>query len=455
MTDSSQDLLVGLDLGTTSVKAVACTVGGEELAIGRVATPWSRDPDGTTMTADTVAGAAELVLQQCLAQLPGARVIAIGITGMAESGFLVDDTGAVLGPAYAWLDERGAAEAAELADDFAADRFARTTGLPVSVRCSAVKLRWMKRSGHHSGGGRRWESLPEWMAGRLGGRHQAELSLAARTGLLDLGRQDWDDELLSWAGLDKANMAPVAVAGSVWGSVHADHPCVPGATITVAGQDHVCATVGAGVIGETDAFDSLGTGEAVIRATHALTAGDTAKAVSAGLTVGSHVIPGSFILMAGLGTGARLSRVLTALGVTSAADRLVLEQEAANPDAPRSAVEWAVDVVRDGTSSVPPPEEIRDRAAVWRAATEAAGRRLKEALGRLERFSGPHGRLLAAGGWFDSDQFTRTRRTAVGRPITLPKVQEATGRGAAVLAGVAVGVYDSAVTAPLPAFSEV
>lgn len=448
------DVLVGIDLGTTSFKAVAFAIDGEEIAVGRMPAPWSRNVDGTTMTAEALAACAEAVLKACLVQVPHYRVLSVGVTGMAEAGFLTDRNGTVLGPAYAWLDERGTSEAAVLKEDFQAEQFNSITGLPVTPRCSAVKLRWMNRLRPEGKAGLHWESLPEWMVKHLGGRRQPELSLAARTGLLDIHAGDWYEDLVGWAGLDTSAMITPAPAGQSWGHIRADHPHAAGAYLTVAGHDHVCAALGAGAIREFDAFDSLGTGEAVIRSAGAMNRDAVGRAVTAGLTVGIHVIPGRLLLMAGLGTGARLSGVLTALGVNSAEERLHLEEQAAKADGPvPSSAQWAVEIVCKGLSATAIPEALDDKAAIWRAALYAAGHRLVYALTLLEQFAGPHERVIGAGGWFQSSAFNHTRRKILGRSITLPRTTEATGRGAAILAGVACGIYESAVKAPAP-FSE-
>lgn len=446
------DILLGLDLGSTSFKAVAVSTAGSELASFSVPTPWDREERGTTMSPVAATAAAEAVIRGCLDQLDNARVVSAGVTGMAEAGFLSNDVGVEQTPAYAWFDDRGAVQAHQLSADVTSGRFSGTTGLPVSVRCSAVKIKHAATEGL-SLRRLRWESLPEWMARHLTGVQRAELSLAARTGLFDIHASDWSRELLDWVGLESEHMPPVQRAGTPWGTGLPGTP-LDGAMITVAGHDHVCAAIGAGGRRDTDVLDSIGTGEAVLCTSGDLDEGATRLAVEAGLTVGVHVVPDRKLLMAGLGTGGRLSTVLRVLGVFT---RDALRRLDAELPVSRSSVSptgWAVEVVRDGTARSPLPERIENPAAVWQAAIEAAGARLDEAIDRIERFSGEHDRVLTTGGWYRSAPFRRLRQSSVRRRLQLPAVTEATGLGAALMGGVAAELFPDPLTVPEPILEE-
>ena len=97
-------LLVGLDMGTTRIKAVAVDLAGQQVAEAALPTPWRHvgaeadaDPIDLAVTATGV-----LTLLTTSASWPtGAKVTGIGVTGMAETGILLDATGAVVAPALA------------------------------------------------------------------------------------------------------------------------------------------------------------------------------------------------------------------------------------------------------------------------------------------------------------------------------------------------------------------
>ena len=129
-----------------------------------------------------------------LEHAPDGPVIGVGVTSMAETGVLLDRHGRPVAPAIAWHDARGEAEAARLAADLGAERFSARTGLPVRPLLSIAKYAWLRANHPEVAEAVRWLGVAEWVVHGLGGEQVAELSLASRTGLLDLERRAWWDE---------------------------------------------------------------------------------------------------------------------------------------------------------------------------------------------------------------------------------------------------------------------
>ena len=197
------DLLLGIDVGTSACKAVVVDRAGLERAHGQSATPWRRVPTGAEVDPDALFDAAVAAARAALAGAAEGRVCAVGVTSMAEGGVLLDGHGRLLAPVIAWHDARGDEEASQLADDLGTDRFAESTGLPASPLCSLAKLRWLAEHKPATRSAARWLNVAEWVVRRLGGRDVAELSLASRTGLLDLSARAPFTEALAWAGLPR------------------------------------------------------------------------------------------------------------------------------------------------------------------------------------------------------------------------------------------------------------
>ena len=104
-------LIVGLDVGTTSAKAVAFTESGEAVAEGRARTPWRSSRDGVEMDTYDLAGAVGVALDEVITDAPaGEPIVALGITSMGESGVLLDAQGEPVAPVIAWHDTRDGAE---------------------------------------------------------------------------------------------------------------------------------------------------------------------------------------------------------------------------------------------------------------------------------------------------------------------------------------------------------
>lgn len=433
----TQEVLLGLDVGTSFIKAVAVSPDGVERSQGRAPTPWRNLETGAGMDphelVDAAVGAARVALERA-----GGRAVAVGVTSMAETGALLDAGGAPVAPMIPWHDPRGDTEAAEITESFGRDPFTEHTGLPPSGLCTLSKYRWMRRHISDAARGVRWLNVAEWMVRSLGGSETAELSLSSRTGMLDLGTRGWWADVLEWAQVEPGFLPEPAPAGTPAGRVAKMLPEAEGAVLTVAGHDHLCASVGAGATLAGDVFDSCGTAEAFVRPVESpLPPKAILQAVSGGVTVGWHVIPGRQALLGGFACGLALDRFLQLLGVD--------EQGRAELDAAALRVPSGAQgmTVRDVTDPRPTLEAIPPSATpghVWRAALEAVARRGAEVLATIETVAGETHRLVVTGGWARDPAFNVVKREFLRR-FEEPDVHEAGARGAAMIAGITAGLY--------------
>ncbi|MFZ0161258.1 MAG: FGGY family carbohydrate kinase, partial [Kineosporiaceae bacterium] len=174
--------LIGLDVGTTRIKAVAFDLDGASHATAERPTPWQRSQDGVEMAASDLAQAVRTVVAQACSGLE--RVAGIGVTGMGESGVLTADGHTPLAPIRAWHDGRGDVETIRAA--VGADAFERSTGMRLDAQPSLPKILRLRTDHPGSSAATRFWSVPEWVVRLLGGAPGSELSLASRTGLLDV-----------------------------------------------------------------------------------------------------------------------------------------------------------------------------------------------------------------------------------------------------------------------------
>jgi sugar (pentulose or hexulose) kinase len=434
-------LLLGIDVGTSACKAAVVDADGVELAHGQAPTPWEPVATGAELDPDALLAAVVSAASDAIARAPAGRVAGIGVTSVAETGMLMDAGGRVLHPAIAWHDSRGMAEAQALARDLPG--FSERTGLPASALCSLAKLKHLGARG-----AARWLNVAEWIVHRLGGRQVSELSLSSRTGLLDLEPPAPYADALAWAGLPDGLLAEVVLAGTDDGrSDGAALPGTAGAVLTVAGHDHVVAGLGVGVIAPGDMLDSCGTAEAIVRVAPPLGAAARRRSVAGGVTVGWHVAEGRQALLAGLWSGLALREVLDDLGTgESGREELSAGALAIAPgDAP--ALELELHSLERSRVRLPAAAP----AAVWRGAIEAVACEVDALIAHVDAVAGPHTRLVVTGGWArDAAVLEAKRRRGA---IETPRVTEACCRGAALLSGVAAGLYPSADD--LPALSAI
>ncbi|MFE5406754.1 L-fuculokinase [Streptomyces sp. NPDC056580] len=431
-------LLVGLDVGTTTSKAVVFTTEGRPVGQADAATPWTLTEHGAQMSAEALLTAAREALAKAVAQAPQGPVLAVGVTSMGESGVLLDAHGAPLAPVIAWHDSRDQAEVADLRAAVGDDDFAARTGLPLRGQWSLTKHRWLLAHHPQTKSAVRRLNIAEWVVRGLGGQEAAEQSLASRTGWLELSTRQWWPTALEWSGAHRSLMPDLVTAGTPLGTVTdiAGIPRLTGATVTVAGHDHQAATVGADACGPGDELDSCGTAEALVRT---VPAGLSPSAVStlarAGITTGWHVLEDRWCLLGGTQGGLALQRVLALLGRTRE-DLPDLDREALARD-PRALSVTGVD---DDSLSITGIAQGLGPADVWRAALEAVTAQAAHVHQAMSAAVGDHQALVVTGGWSRSQGLLDVKRRVLG-PLRTARVQEAGARGAALLAGLAAGVY--------------
>jgi sugar (pentulose or hexulose) kinase len=432
------DGLLGLDLGTEFTKSAVVTLDGVERAHGRARTPWRTVPSGAEMDPAALVDAGLTAGREALDRADVGRVVGVGVTSMAETGVLLDRHGEPVAPMIAWHDTRGQNEAAEIAEIFGADRFAERTGLPASRLCSLSKYRWMRANLPEAKRGVRWLNVAEWMIRSVGGTDVAERSLSSRTGFWDLAaRRPWN-EALAWAEAPAGLLPDPSDSGTPAGRANGSLREAEGAVLTVSGHDHPCAMIGSAATRAGDVFDSCGTAEAFVRAVAPqLPPGAIRRAVAADVTVGWHVVPGELAVMAGFVSGLALQRFLDLLGI-GIEDRAELDDAALliPPGADGVAVRdvIAARATIEGLPRSPTP------AHVWRAALEAVARHGADVLRTIESVAGETGRLVVTGGWARSPAVRAVKREILGS-FDEPDVAEAGARGAALIAGIAAGVF--------------
>lgn len=429
------DLLLGIDVGTTTCKAALVDAAGAEVAVGSVPTPWRRVPTGAEIDPERLFEAAVAAGAAALRAGPGGRVVAAGVASMAEAGALLGAGGDVLHPTIAWHDGRGGAQAEAIAHDLPA--FTGRTGLPPSRLCSLAKIAALHEAAPRTRAATRWLNVAEWVVHRLGGRQVCELSLASRTGLFDVGEARPYQDALAWGGLPGDLLAEPLVAGEDAGRASgAALPELHGAVLTVAGHDHLAAGVGVGVVAPGDVLDSCGTAEALVRVVAGPLPHDAVRrSVAGGVTVGCHFAPGRQALLGALWSGLALREVLDALG-RDESDLEALDA-AALAIAPGHGAPLALELhALDRTAPVLPEAEP---GAIWRGALDAVVAEAGAILAHIDAVGGPHVRVVVAGGWARGSALIATKR-AHGA-VAAPPVEQAGCRGAALLAGVAAGVY--------------
>jgi sugar (pentulose or hexulose) kinase len=341
----------------------------------------------------------------------------------------------------AWFDHRGDHELEQAGREFPgfAARFERTTGLRWSSQASIAKLLWLRTSGYRPGPASTWMSVPEWIVFALGGDPVREPSLASRTGLIDQGTGEVWPDALAVAGLSAQVLPDERPAGVRHGYLRRDGvaSCAADAVLTVAGHDHPVAAIGAGAAGTDELFNSSGTADVLARSIPGtLDETERQNVVSAGWSIGRHVLPDTSLLLAGVSGGLLLRRVLTALGAESGPARTALDHASLDVgDLPAG-----LSVTGDGRTQDGVVIRIQDGvspASIWTAAARYTAAQARLLLDDIEKIVGPHRRAIAAGGWTQMASVRAAKAAAIDA-MSFSAVVQPGVTGAALLASFAL-----------------
>lgn len=435
---AATETVVGVDVGSTEVKALVVDRAGARLSCARTPTQWRRDADGgvelpaETILSRVLSAMAEAV---CLAEKSNGRlrVVSVAVTGMAEAGVLLDGAGTPMYPVIAWFDQRGGAELRELPEGLR-DGFSAHTGLPLSALCSFAKLNWLLRYELPARDVGMWLNVPEYVAYALGGEAVTEPSLASRTGLLDQGAERPWLPALEYLGMADSALPPLTSAGTPVGRVrHAGVPDpIRGAVVTVAGHDHPVASVASGVWHDEHLFDSCGTSEALLRVAGAQLDDDQrARLTRQGIAQGRHVLPKRSILLGGTRGGFVLDHVLAMLGWRQRRGEFDAQWLTEMPAAEAVTVEGAHassdDITIVVNSAEPSPLQV------WSAALSHAMTEADTVIAAMSAEAGPHQHVTVAGGWSQMASF-RTVKNASLPEGKYSQLDQPSAYGAAIFA---------------------
>ncbi|MCR3718188.1 MULTISPECIES: FGGY-family carbohydrate kinase [Prauserella salsuginis group] len=439
----SGGLVAGIDLGSTTVKMLVVGEDGTELALEQIPTPWRHGPDGTTdLPADRLHAALHRLVDgavERLAAVTERRIDAVAVSGMGESGVLLDRTGRAVAPAFAWFDPRGGEQIAAFPAEIRTE-FAGRTGLPLGAQTSAAKLAYLRDGGQRLAG-LRWLNLPEFAATVLGGRPSLEASLASRTGLLDQDTGEPWPAMLAELGADDGLLAPIEPAGTDLGAVSGDFPAtVAGARIAVAGHDHLVAAEADGPIRPGNYHVSMGTAEVLLRVIDE-PLGYEARTRLAGRLINEvrHVADGKHVLVAGVKTGLLLRRAMQTFGITDRAGRDRLDEAVmALPyegELPAGGLEVSGARNDDGDLAVTVRTDGAGPAEVFGAVLRHSNDEIRTLVAALDREVPPATSATLTGGWAGMRSVQRARAEVLPQLAVSGRAQETAFGAARVAAG--------------------
>lgn len=245
------DLVIGLDLGTTTCKAIAVARNGSIAAsASSSATLRVPNPGAAEIDADEAWAMVRTMLRKLVSAIDTTRVGAIALSTAMHTLLCVDTAGRPIAPVTTWADTRSAGDGETLRRSCDTSALARRTGCPIRWMYHPARMRWLARVRPDVvRSASRVVSLKDWVIWRLTGVWATDLSLASTTGWLDIAAKTWDTEALALSGVDAARLpplvSPTAIVGELGDAASSDTGLPRGLRVVAGASDGPLANLGA------------------------------------------------------------------------------------------------------------------------------------------------------------------------------------------------------------------
>lgn len=449
-------ILAGIDIGTTGVKAALFSPDGRLLAAVTQEYPLHTPrPDWAEQDPQDWLNGTLTGLRQALAQanVRPERVVAVGVTGQMHSLVCLGADGHHLRPAIIWADRRSAAQA-DLARAELGDHLLAWCGNPVATGFMLTSWAWLRQHEPQIANATRTLLLPkDYVRFHLTGEQASEPSDASSTLLFDVYRREWSAPLLDWAGLRRDQLPPLLASAQVAGHLRPEAAAVcglpAGIPVICGASDQAAQAVGQGVVAPGSGSVTIGTGGQVFAPLPYPKADPQLR-----LHLFCHALPDCWHLEAAMlsaGLALRWFRDRFAPGSSYAE----LADAAAPVQAATEGLFFLPYLSGERSPHMDPLArasfvglELRHaRGQLARAVMEGVVFALKQNLALVEVITGRLEPLVVSGGAVRHPLWLRLLADILDRRLTVSAVTEATAAGAAVLAGVGIGLFPDVQTA--------
>ena len=444
-------LLLGIDIGTSSAKAVLIRPDGEYIGSGSKSYPvdtphpgWAEQHPEAWIEGAALATRGALQKAGCGPDEIGG----IGLSGQMHGTVCLNAAGDPVRPAIIWADQRSSEEVAYVRKTLGKAKLAEWTGNPLATGFMLASWLWLE--GHEPETMRETVSLllpKDYVRYRLTGVKGSEPSDASSTLLFNPRERTWSPHLSQALDLDFGKLPSIspsaAVAGVLNPSLATQFGLKAGTPVIFGGSDQAMQALGNGIIDPGTLSATIGTGGQLFAPT-------AEPAVDPSLRMHSfcHVMPDRWhvetaILSAGLSLRWLRDQVLHLDAYSAMADA------AADIPAGAEGLIFQPYLAGERTPHMDPKARgsfigltrRHGRAHIIRAVMEGVVFALRQGMDLMVELGVPIDRVLASGGATRHPLWLQLQADIFNRPIYRTTTQEAAAKGAAMLAGVGIGVY--------------
>jgi xylulokinase len=439
-------VLLGLDVGTGGARTVAVDESGNVLAEASSEYPLhSLRPGWTEQDPEDWWEGAKEALGKVAAEVAG-EVVGLGLTGQMHGSVFMDASGEVIRPALLWNDQRTYRQCEKITEAVGGERLIQLAGNPALTGFQAPKILWLRDEEPENYSRVARVLLPkDYVRLRLTGEHATDSSDAAGTLLLDVRRRDWSGEILDALEIPSEWMPKVyegpESTGEFNGDLAGELGLPSGIPVAAGGGDNAAAAVGVGVVKGGLLSSSVGTSGVLFAASEGFTPDPSGR-----IHAFCHAVPEQYHLMGvTLSAGGSLQWWRDATGANY--DELVEAAEKVPPGA--EGLIFLPYLSGERTPHLDPQARgafvgLTSRHGIphmTRAVMEGVVYSLRDSLEIMRELDVPVDQVRATGGGAKSPLWRQLQADVYGVPIHRTTADEGPAHGAALLGGVAAGVY--------------
>ncbi len=289
---------IGIDVGTSSIKALLVDPTGNVLATSNPEYPFQTPaPLCAETDPDVWWDATCKAIRELLAVTDPQLVSGIGLTGQMHGLVLIDEKGAPLRPCIMWNDQRSFQECEEMTERIGAAEVLRITGNPILAGFTAPKLRWVEKNEPEIFAKISKVLLPkDFIRYRLTGEFFSEMSDASGTSMLNVGERKWSEEILEAMGWSMSWLPELTESTVASAKISSDASARTGlivnTPVVAGGGDQAAQAVGCGIVEEGMVSATLGTSGVVFAQSDEYRVEPDGK-----LHAFCHAVPGKWHLM--------------------------------------------------------------------------------------------------------------------------------------------------------------
>lgn len=444
--------LIGIDVGTTNCKAIACDHNGKFLAThSRPTIKHYLENGWAEFHANELWENVLICIEHVVKEMKDETCDGLAVSSMGVGG-LVDENGDHVHPIIAWFDPRTDAIAKEW-KQYGSEKIYEITGINPNAVATITKIQWIKQNRPECyQKAKHWLQIQDLISFKLTGETRVSYPSACRTMAFDLNQMQWSKEILEIAGISPELLPEPVPSGTLVGKVTPEVEKLTklkaGTPVFAGGLDYACGAFATGIIDTGQMLDSTGTSEQVLAIMDKPIL--NASYMEQNFTSLNHVIQGKYVTNGMITTSGGVFEWFKKEFQGNSFDELIAEAEKSPIGAngcmliPYFSGRYSLGFDANARGAFVGLTTATKRGDMVRALLEGLCYEMAGMIEVIQNMAGIKvSSIYAIGGAAKSDFWLQLKADVSGIVVKSKNVPESPALGAAMLAGLGAGIYKS------------